>query len=147
MPATKPATHVTEDDYPGQDLGLPRSGPGSLAGWFPRITAIVIDWAFSMLLSALVLGLDSLTTYDWRRWGTLAIFFLQRFALTMITGASVGQLLCRITVARLDRQKMGLLRSLGRAALLSIAIPALVIGANRRGLHDLACGTVVLSRR
>ncbi|MFX4272653.1 RDD family protein [Propionibacteriaceae bacterium Y1685] len=134
-------------DHPGAGLGLPASGPGSLAGWMARITALVLDWAFSMLFGVLVFGLDVLTADDWRQFVTLGAFFVETSALVAITGASVGQLLCRITVVRVDGQRIGVLRAMARALMVCLVIPALVIGADRRGLHDLALGTVVLSRR
>jgi hypothetical protein len=34
-----------------------------------------------------------------------------------------------------------------RAALVCFVLPALVIGVDRRGLHDLAVNTVVINRR
>lgn len=112
-----------------------------------RITAIVLDWAICMGIAVLGLGLEALTAYDWRRWATLVLFFIESSALTAITGASAGQLLCGISVIRLDGERLGIVRAIARAAMVTIAIPALVIGADRRGLHDLAVGTVVVSRR
>jgi uncharacterized RDD family membrane protein YckC len=54
---------------------------------------------------------------------------------------------CRIAVARLDRQPLGVARAVLRAVLVSLALPALVIGPDRRGLQDLAAGTVVINRK
>ena len=31
--------------YPGQSLGLPESGRGSLASWRARFAALIVDWA------------------------------------------------------------------------------------------------------
>lgn len=112
-----------------------------------RITALVLDWAICTALAVLALGLPALTAYDWRRWAVLVLFFAESAALTAITGASAGQLLAGITVARLDGKRLGVPRAIARAALVSLAIPALVVGANRRGLHDVAVGTVVVTRR
>lgn len=140
-------TPTTVEDYPGKSLGLPATGPGRLASWMSRITALVLDWAICTGLAVLFLGLPALTAYDWRRWAVLALFFVESAALTAITGASAGQLLTGITVVRLDGQRLGIPRAIARAALVSLAIPALVVGANRRGLHDVAVGTVVVTRR
>ena len=38
------ASAGTESEYPGQRLGLPESGPGSVAGIGRRLGALVIDW-------------------------------------------------------------------------------------------------------
>jgi len=140
-------SQAVDDDYPGQSLGLPATGPGRLASWMSRITALVLDWAICTILAVLALGLPVLTAYDWRRWAVLVLFFVESAALTAITGASAGQLLVGITVARLDGQRLGVLRAVARAAMVTLVVPALVIGANRRGLNDVALGTVVLTRR
>jgi len=50
-------------------------------------------------------------------------------------------------VVRLDAQPLGLPRALFRALLVSLALPALIISTDRRGLQDLAAGTVVINRR
>ena len=42
LSGTTPAR--TESEYPGQRLGLPESGPGSVAGVGRRLGALVIDW-------------------------------------------------------------------------------------------------------
>ncbi|MDN5725379.1 MAG: RDD family protein [Propionibacteriales bacterium] len=138
---------AVSDDHPGARLGLPASGPGSLAGWMARGAALVLDWAISMALGVLLFGLGMVRANDWRQFVTLGVFFIETSALVAITGASAGQLLCRLTVARVNGERMGVLRSMARSALVCLVIPALVIGADRRGLHDLALGTVVLSRR
>ena len=136
-----------ESGYPGQSLGLPRTGPGRLAPWLSRITALVLDWAISMVVVVLALGVGALTAFDWRRWATLAFFFIEKATLTAITGASVGQLIVGLVVTRVDGSKLGVWRSLVRAALITLVIPALVVGADRRSLPDLALGAVVRSRR
>jgi uncharacterized RDD family membrane protein YckC len=55
--------------------------------------------------------------------------------------------ICRIAVVRLDRQQLGIVRAVLRAALISLALPAVIIGLNRRSLADLAAGTIVINRR
>ena len=45
------AADVSDEFYPGQTLGLPESGRGSLASWRARVAAILIDWAASMTLA------------------------------------------------------------------------------------------------
>ena len=77
----------------------------------------------------------------------LAVFFVESALLTWLAGGSFGQLLSHIAVVRLNAQPLGLLRALLRALLVSLALPALVISTDRRGLQDLAVGTVVINRR
>ncbi|MEL4359024.1 MULTISPECIES: RDD family protein [unclassified Luteococcus] len=133
--------------FPGETLGLPRSGRGSLATWNARLAALVIDWAACMILAQLLFG-DAVTHgFDWRRFAPMGLYFLQKSVLTALTSGSFGQLLCRIAVVRLDHQPIGWLRSLLRAAMKVVLLPAVVIGAERRALDDLALGTVVVNRR
>ena len=138
---------VTDEPYPGQRLGLPATGHGSLASWGARVGALVIDWAACTGLAVALFGLGVLTGGGWRAWMTLATFFVQSAVLSWLVGGSLGQLACRIAVVRLDRQPLGVVRAVLRAALVSLALPALVVGPNRRGLQDYAAGTIVINRR
>ncbi|MDO5498885.1 MAG: RDD family protein [Propionibacteriaceae bacterium] len=136
------------EQWPGQGLGLPESGPGSLASWKSRITALVLDWAFSMIVASAIFGLDPvLRGQDWRSFTILGVFFVQSALLTAFTGGSFGKLVTRIGVMRIDGQPVGIIRAIARQFMVCLVIPALVIGVHRRGLHDLTCGTVVANRR
>lgn len=138
---------VADEPYPGQRLGLPVAGHGSLATWGARIFALVIDWAACMGVAVLLFGPSVMTGSDWRAWMILTAFFVQSTLLSWLAGGSLGQLVCRLAVVRLDREPLGIARAVLRAALVSLALPALVIGPDRRGLQDLAAGTVVINRR
>ena len=136
-----------ESDYPGERLALPRTGPGSLAGWGKRITALVVDWLICTVVSVVLFSPLVLTANGWYRWATLLTFFVESAVLCAFAGGSAGQLICRLAVVRVDRTPLGFGRSVLRAALVCVVLPAVVIGTDRRGLHDLAAGTVVVSRR
>lgn len=135
------------EPYPGQRLGLPLAGRGSLAPWQARITALVVDWAGSMAVATGLFGPGVLYGEGWRAWMILAVFFVETAVLSALTGGSFGQLVTKIAVYRLDAQPLGFLRAFARAALVCLVIPAVVIGADRRGLHDTVVGTVVIRRR
>lgn len=135
------------DAYPGERLGLAPGGRGSLASWQSRIGALVVDWLFSMGAAIALFGTAVMTSNGWQAWMILATFFVESTLLSWLTGGSLGQLVCRIGVIRLDRVPLGLPRAVLRAALVSLALPPLVVGADRRGLHDYAVGTVVVNRR
>ncbi len=135
------------DAYPGQALGLPAEGRGSLASWRSRVAALVLDWAACMAVAVGFFGSAVLTGGGWRAWMILATFFVESTVLSWLMGGSFGQLICRIAIVRIDRQPLGLARAVLRAALVSLALPALVISADRRGLQDVAAGTVVVNRR
>jgi len=140
-------TSVRQAGFVGQNLGLPQHGRGSVAAWRSRITALVLDWALSMLLAVAVFGTEVLTGHGWRSFMVLAVFFVETATLSMLAGGSFGQLITRITVARLDGKPLGPARGVPRALLVCLVIPALVVDENRRGLHDLVLGTAVLNRR
>jgi len=108
---------------------------------------LIVDWAFSMVLAVVLFGPTVVTGHGWQSWMTLTVFFVESAVLSMALGGSVGQVICRIAVVRLDRKPLGPLRAFGRSALVSLALPALVVGIDRRGLQDMAAGTVVVNRR
>jgi uncharacterized RDD family membrane protein YckC len=138
---------VADESYPGQQLGLPAKGHGSLASWSARILALIIDWAVCTGVAVALFGTGVVTDRGWRAFMTLATFFVESMLLCWLAGGSFGQLICRIAVVRLDRQPLGIARAVVRAALVSLALPALVIGPSRRTLADLAAGTIVINRR
>jgi hypothetical protein len=133
--------------YPGHRLGLQPEGRGSLASWRARIGALIIDWAACMAVAVGLFSSAVLTGGGWRAWMILTVFFVESTVLSWLAGGSFGQLLSRIAVVRLDMKPLGLPRALLRAFLVSLALPALIISTDRRGLQDLAAGTVVINRR
>ncbi len=124
--------------YAGERLGCPPDGPGSVAGFGQRLVAFLCD---SVLCAAIAWGLPREPAY------TTPIFALEVLVLTAFTGASAGQRLRGLQVARLDGKPVGLLRSAIRTALLLLLVPVLITDGDGRGLHDRAAGTVVLRRR
>lgn len=127
-------------DYPGQRLGRPASGPGSVASWRIRILALFIDWFASLGVSSAIVGFDDSNQL------TLLIFWVEAAFLTSLVGGSFGQIATRIAVTRLDGRPVSLLRSLGRWFLVCLVIPPLIYDPDRRGLHDLAADTLVVRR-
>jgi uncharacterized RDD family membrane protein YckC len=138
---------VPAEPYPGQKLGLPESGRGSLAGWRARVAALIVDWAASMGVAVALFGTEVLTGSGWQAWMTLATFFVESTLLVTVASGSFGQLICRIAVVRLDTKPVGFPRAALRQALICLALPPLIIGADRRGLQDLAATTVVVNRK
>jgi uncharacterized RDD family membrane protein YckC len=135
------------EPYPGERVGLPQTGRGSLASWGARIVALLLDWVICTLIALLFFGSRVLVGQGWTSWTTLLTFFVETTLLVAFAGGSAGQLLCRLAVIRLDNTPVGLLRSGLRAALVCLVLPALVVGTDRRGLHDLVAGTAVVNRR
>jgi len=137
----------TQDSYPGQSIGLPPSGRGSLASWRSRIAALLVDWGASMIVAVTLFGTGVLREGGGRAWMILAVYFVQSSVLGALAGGSFGQMLARIAIVRLDGRPLGVWRAVVRAALICLVLPTVVIGAERRALNDLMLGTVVVNRR
>ena len=136
-----------EQQYPGQNIGLPESGPGSLATWRARVAAMIGDWAASMIVAIALFGMEVVTGSGWKSFMILTVYFVEASILTALTGGSFGQLIARIGIVRLNGEPLGWWRPFARTALKCLVIPALVVGPDRRGLTDLLLGTVVVNRR
>jgi uncharacterized RDD family membrane protein YckC len=126
--------------YPGQDLGLPETGPGSVSSQWRRLGALIVDW---LLCTFIVVAFIRPIRADVEYW-TLLIFAVQDIALTAFTGFTVGKRLLGVRVARLDGKMIGPLWSLVRTFMLLLILPPLVINQDVRGLHDRAANTVVV---
>lgn len=136
-----------ESTYPGESIGLPKEGRGSLAGWWPRIAAMIGDWAASMVVATVLFGPGVLTESGWKAFTVLLVYFVEASVLTTVTGSSFGQLIARVGVTRLDGQPLGWWRPTARTFLKCLVIPMVVVGAERRALNDILLGTVVVNRR
>ncbi|WP_380167893.1 RDD family protein [Jannaschia sp. R86511] len=126
-------------DFPGQRLGRPQHGPGSVAPMMRRVLALVVDWLLAVLVGGTLLtGLSS--------FGPLVVFGVVQVLLVGTIGFSVGHRVIGLAVTRLDSGPLGPLGALVRTALLLLVIPALVMDEDGRGLHDRAAGSVVVRR-
>lgn len=123
---------------PGERLGLPESGPGSIARAGRRIVAIMVDWGIALLISNLAFGGDS--------WANLAVFAAEQILLVGTLGYSIGHRLVGIHVVRLGGGPAGPLAAVVRALLLCLVIPAVIFDPDHRGLHDKAMNTVLIRR-
>ena len=81
-----PDTTSAGETYPGQSLGLPPEGRGSLASWRARIGALIIDWAACMIIAIGFFGTGVLTGGGWRAWMILATFFVESTVLSWLVG-------------------------------------------------------------
>jgi uncharacterized RDD family membrane protein YckC len=127
-----------EQAYPGQRLGLPPEGAGSVATFQRRLGAVTIDWIACVLI-ARVFSPDP--------WLPLLIFFAENVVLVSTLQSTFGMRLLGVQVRRLDPTMVSPLRAALRAALLCLVIPATIWDRDGRGLHDKAAGTVVVSTR
>jgi uncharacterized RDD family membrane protein YckC len=125
--------------YPGERLGLPEDGRGAVSGMARRVGALFIDWLLCTLLVVVAIRPPHSQVEFW----TLVVFAAQDVVFTALTGLTVGKLVLRIRVARLDGRLIGGW-ALVRTLLLLTVIPPLVLDRDLRGLHDRAANTVVV---
>ena len=147
------AGSAAEFRYPGNRLGLPAEGPGAVAGWGRRVLALFIDWMVAGLVASVVVGKSWWAGGNELNFAWLVIFFAMTAILTGLTGATIGHRLCGLRVIRTRpgastgyAAQVGLLGGALRALLICLLIPPAVHDRDRRGLHDLAAGTIVVRR-
>ncbi len=132
--------------YRGERLGLPQSGPSSIAGLGRRLIALFIDW-----ISCAIIGQLLFPQFPYGTQGsalvTLGIFAIVKCVFTILGGASFGQRLLGIRVISLSRPMVDPLRAALRTILLCLVVPAAIWDRDGRGLHDRAAGTAVVRSR
>jgi uncharacterized RDD family membrane protein YckC len=136
---------MTSDGTRESDLGLPASGPGSVAAVGARVVAFVLDLVTGALIGGLLRVIEAHPTDAQRLLAVNGAFALQVILLQTLTGQSVGMRLLGLRVHALRRAGLpGFVPVAVRTALLMLLLPALVFDRDGRGLHDRAAGTVVV---
>lgn len=123
------------ETYPGERLGLPREGPGSVARLGRRVGALFLDYGAAYLISGF---------WGWDPLAILAIFALIQIAFLPTIQGSPGHRLFGLRLIRIDGGWAGVWRPIVRTILLVLVIPAVIWDADQRGLHDKAAGTVLV---
>ncbi|TDN92872.1 RDD family protein [Microbacterium sp. BK668] len=125
----------TSQRYPGERLGLPEQGSGSIARLGRRVGALFIDYGAAYLISGF---------WGWDPLAILTIFAIIQIAFIPTLQGSPGHRIFGLRLVRLDGAWAGLWRPIIRTLLLVIVIPAVIWDPDQRGLHDKAAGTVLL---
>ncbi|WP_448852328.1 RDD family protein [Corynebacterium sp. 335C] len=148
--------HLSE--YPGQALGLAKSGPGSRASLGRRLGGMLIDWVISVLIAQAFypfFGPDPKQIEQfgdpfiaWQSftatWAFFAFFFLGTISVWLFA-RTPGQAVMGMGVARIDAtERVGLWRAAVRSALTLLLLPPIVQDTDGRGMHDRATGTAVI---
>ena len=128
-------TSKTTAGYPGQHLGLPERGPGSVASMPRRLLALLIDWLLSMVIAYWL-------THS--QFWTIAVFAIETYLLTALGGSTVGKRLVGIRTVRIGGGPVGFGWALVRTAILLTVVPPLLTDRDLRGLHDRASDTIVV---
>jgi hypothetical protein len=129
------AKDTEEEAYPGQQFGLPESGPGSVASISRRVLALFIDWLLSMVIAYWL-------THS--QFWTIVVFAVEVFLLTALGGITAGKRVMGIRVIRIDGGPVWFGRSAVRTLLLLTVVLPLLTDYDRRGIHDRAAGTIVV---
>jgi uncharacterized RDD family membrane protein YckC len=137
---------TAENEYPGQRLGLPREGRGSIARPGRRIAALLIDVASAGLVGfAFFSTPDPVTGVPFANpIAANVIFFAVQILFIPLIGGSPGHRLMGMRLELASGGWVGLWRPIVRTVLLALIIPAVVFDADQRGLHDKAVGTILV---
>ena len=122
--------------WPGDRLGLPRLGPGSIARPGRRLLAFAIDWAIAIGVSAVFFQYDAAAN--------LIIFVILQIMFIPTIGAGIGHRLVGLRIISIHGGWVGLWRPAVRSILLGMALPALVWDSDQRGFHDKIAGTALI---
>jgi uncharacterized RDD family membrane protein YckC len=135
-------TPTTDVPYPGERLGLPPSGVGSVATTGPRVLGFAVDTVAANLIAFATTGGQGPNGVY-----VLAAFALQMWLGTAFVAGSIGHHVAGLAVMRVDREPAGLWRAFIRTLLACLLIPAAIWDRDQRGLHDMAAQTVLVRRR
>lgn len=152
-PPSEPGTPAQgPNDFPGQRLGLPQTGAGSLAGMGRRIGALLLDWfiAYGLASLAVTFGFVSSERFFGTQIGSTAVMVVWLVLGVMsvrMFGFTTGQYALGLRVASVDhRIHVGFGRAISRGLLVAFVIPALFTDADGRGYQDRLTGTAVVRR-
>lgn len=131
----------------GAGLGLPASGPGSLAPFGLRILAFGIDLILAGLGAGLFVHRSDMSgpaAHLPGQWSVIP-WALDYLLGLLLLGRTLGMYLTGLRVIRVDaRLAVGPLRALIRTGLLALIVPALLVDSDLRGLHDRLTATAVI---
>jgi uncharacterized RDD family membrane protein YckC len=124
------------------------NGPMSVAPMGRRLVALVVDWALCYLIVSSIVGHNVFTVTDAHyhdaQLFALALFTVEVYLLTAISGLTVGKRLLRLRTIRTDGSVPGFKWAALRTLLLLFVVPACLTDRDLRGLHDRAADTIVV---
>ena len=133
--------------YPGERLGMPRTGAGSIARFGRRLVGVVVDWTLCQLIAAALFAVPLPFTAVATGRDTavlLAVFAAENLLLVGTLGSTIGHRLVGLQVRSLDGRAVQPLQAVLRTALLCLFLPAMFWDRDGRGLHDKAAGTLLV---
>jgi uncharacterized RDD family membrane protein YckC len=135
--------------WPGERLGLPESGPGSVAGRGLRLVALLLDLVLMALVTSLFVEFDPNRPEVMQRfnYASVAVWFVITTLMVAFFGFTAGKALLGLRVVRLDGAAVVGWRAAPRTLLTGLLLPAVLSDADGRGVHDKVLGTVVVRTR
>jgi len=140
-------TDLRENSYPGERLGMPEVGSGSIARPGRRIAALFIDYIAATLIATAFLGYDQFALpaqAGLTMFAPMTVFAVLNVLFLPTIGGTPGHRVMGLRIQLVQGGWVGLWRPIIRTLLLIVVIPAVVWDADQRGLHDKAAGTVLV---
>lgn len=131
--------------WPGERLGLPESGPGSVVGFGPRLGATLVDLLVAGLIGGLVNSFVPHPDFSSRQGAAVGALLLMYALLLPTAGQTFGMRLLRLRVVRVPGGvPLSVVRAAVRGLLVILTIPALFTDRDQRGWHDKAVGSAIV---
>ncbi len=140
----------TSSAYPGERLGLPREGAGSLGRVGRRVVGVLIDWTLCQLIARALFGVPlpfAGVATGGQSATILGLFALENLLLVGTLGSTLGHRVVGLHVRSMDGRAARPLQTLVRTVLLCLFLPAMFWDRDGRGLHDKAAGTLIVRTR
>lgn len=135
-----PSVGAPGPGWPGRRLGLPETGPRSIARTGRRIGALFIDWGIAYALAFLFFRTDGVVD----GFVITGVFAIMQVLFIMLLSGGIGHLVLGMRVVAMSGGWVGPWRPIMRTVLLCVVIPAVIWDADQRGLHDRFAGTVLV---
>lgn len=126
---------VPESSYPGERMGFPQTGPGSVGRLGPRLLALIADWGIASLLAWWL--------FDYAAFVVSGIFIVLTSLSISLLGSTIGHLIFGMRVNTVRGDAPGWWRPWIRQILLSLVIPAIIMDEDQRGAHEVLTGLVL----
>ena len=118
------------------------SASPATATFLRRLGAVLVDWLLCQLIAVGLLGVDA-AAGGLQAFAPLGIFALENLLLVGTMGATIGHRIFGMQVWQV-REGVYPLQVLVRTVLLCLFVPAVLVGSDGRGLHDVAAGTRIV---
>jgi hypothetical protein len=135
MPPNAADSSVPSSAYPGDRLGLPESGPGSLASFGRRFAGLVVDWGIAVAIAYFA--------FQYNPFAVMGVFVLLTWLSIALLGGSIGHIALGMRLNTVAGATPGWWRPRVRQVLVLLVLPPLVTDEDSRGMHDIATSLVL----